>query len=234
MFLGPFNGVTDGSGGIIGIFIFMGIVGNDFWVNQAFGTWRINDIVIASLLVGQIIIIGLCFKSVFDHQKKTLSAEDITGEPLVIKYLFIQTFGYCLPLALLTWLAYVGTSPLLPAPKNGAQSNALFFLILLQCFLMQHLTCNIQVHHVCKSHYNPFNSKLNLFILVGTIVSIVLASSSKGPVVNNCIFLMLVITVISQWHFILNVINEMATALGIRILKVKDNVSFDPHTINLQ
>jgi hypothetical protein len=34
LFLGPFNGVTDGSALIISIFMLSGIAGNDIWLTQ--------------------------------------------------------------------------------------------------------------------------------------------------------------------------------------------------------
>jgi len=34
LFLGPFNGVTDGSALIISIFLLSGITGNDIWLTQ--------------------------------------------------------------------------------------------------------------------------------------------------------------------------------------------------------
>ena len=46
-------------------------------------------------------------------------------------------------------------------------------------------------------------------------------------VIGNIYKGMLVVTMVAQWHYILNVVNEMATSLGIRILHVKDNVSLD-------
>lgn len=34
LFLGPFNGITDGSAFVISIFMLTGIIGNDIWLTQ--------------------------------------------------------------------------------------------------------------------------------------------------------------------------------------------------------
>ena len=67
----------------------------------------------------------------FDHQKKELKPEDVTGEPLVVKYLLIQVFGYFMPLGLTTWMAFVGSSPMIPSTVKDGNASPLFFLVLL-------------------------------------------------------------------------------------------------------
>jgi hypothetical protein len=63
LFLGPFNGVTDGSAGIIGIFIATGITGNAFWATQAtlplVGALRVSQIVAMTVLVSQFVACAL-------------------------------------------------------------------------------------------------------------------------------------------------------------------------------
>jgi len=106
------------------------------------------------------------------------------------------------------------------------KANPLFFLGLLQCFLMQHLTCNIQVQHVTKSIYNPFKIRLNVFIIVITLITILACLVSPNSAhAKDSVYFMLVVTILSQWHFILHVIYEMADTLGIYILRIKNRVS---------
>lgn len=54
LFLGPLNGVTDGSALIIAIFLATGIAGNEFWTTQAslpvFGQLTVSQIVVIALL----------------------------------------------------------------------------------------------------------------------------------------------------------------------------------------
>lgn len=53
LFLGPFNGVTDGSAAVIGIFLATGIAGNGFWLTQA------SLPVVGVATVSQIIVVAL-------------------------------------------------------------------------------------------------------------------------------------------------------------------------------
>jgi len=53
LYLGPFNGVTDGSVGVILMFLIMGLAGNEFWVTEIFGeAMRLVDILILFLILG--------------------------------------------------------------------------------------------------------------------------------------------------------------------------------------
>ena len=54
LFLGPGNGISDGSGGVIGLFIFMGFFGNDFWKFKAVGSFEIVDLAIVGIMIGNI------------------------------------------------------------------------------------------------------------------------------------------------------------------------------------
>ena len=50
-------------------------------------------------------------------------------------------------------------------------------------------------------------------------------SPEKFPsILHNTVYLMLGITIVAEWHYILNVVPEMANALEIRILCVKDKI----------
>jgi hypothetical protein len=40
----------------------------------------------------------------------------------------------------------------------------------------------------------------------------------------TCILSLVVISFFSQWHFIINVIGELASVLGIRVFRVKSNL----------
>ena len=53
LYLGPFNGVTDGSVGVIFMFLLMGFAGNDFWAAEIFGpSGRLVDVAIVLLIFG--------------------------------------------------------------------------------------------------------------------------------------------------------------------------------------
>ena len=80
--------------------------------------------------------------------------------------------------------------------------------------------------------YSPFNNKLIIFNSLSVIAIYQLQSFSEGDyMVKTGIWLMMMVTVVCQWHFIINVKNEMATELGIRVLKVKPK---NPYQIDEQ
>lgn len=107
MFLGVGNAVSEGSVPYIGLFIAMGFCGNSFWINEVYYGLRVVDICQLAVLVQVIIICLLCIKEIFDHQHKYIKDGGITGEPLEMKELFKQIFGYFLPTAALTYLAII-------------------------------------------------------------------------------------------------------------------------------
>jgi ethanolaminephosphotransferase len=59
LFLGPLNGVTDGSAAVIAVFLATGIAGNDFWTNTAslpvLGTLTVSQIVVVALMASQFV-----------------------------------------------------------------------------------------------------------------------------------------------------------------------------------
>lgn len=63
LFLGPFNGVTDGSAALILIFFATGIAGTDFWAITAnlplLGKMRISQIIAFALLLSQFVACAL-------------------------------------------------------------------------------------------------------------------------------------------------------------------------------
>jgi hypothetical protein len=95
---------------------------------------------------------------------------------------------------------------------------------------MAHLTISMQVAHVTRVKYSPFKSKLMLFLLISVPVIFAVdmqsqwGDSVKAEKINvaTCIYLLLTVSVVCQLHFILNVVREVADALGIRIFRVKD------------
>jgi len=90
LFLGPGNGISDGSFGVISIFIVLGIYGND-WVLKPIngaGTMQISEALILFVAFSNLSIVLLCFKGILDNRKKEIKEGDITGEKLVMSALF--------------------------------------------------------------------------------------------------------------------------------------------------
>ena len=58
LFLGPLNGISDGSAGVIGLFCVMGVFGNEFWIVDIVEGIQLNAVVMAIVGIGQVDIIG--------------------------------------------------------------------------------------------------------------------------------------------------------------------------------
>jgi hypothetical protein len=66
---------------------------------------------------------------------------------------------------------------------------------------------------------------------VGIAISFVTKNISPSTDLVMVIKFLLVVTIVSQWHFILNIVHEMSKALEIRIFCVKNRVSIDEHEL---
>lgn len=230
LFLGPFNGVTDGSLAVILCFLFMSVFGDNYWRWPIANAGTPNEIKLVDLMVFlnvtiQTVIIIMCLKAIFDHQKKSLGPNDITGETLNNKDLIVQVLGYFIPLVSLTLLAMMGEEPIIDYPAGRGQPNPLFYLILLQSLVMAHLTIQIQVNHCTKTLYSPFKSRLMLVELATVffvyLLHLMIPKSFTKQAFTDTIIVLFVVHVVFQAHYVLKVVKEMATALGIRVLCVK-------------
>jgi hypothetical protein len=67
LFLGPGNGISDGSAGIISLFTLMGLFGNEWLQKIIIGEVRAADIVVFSVGFVNFIIIVLCVKGIIAH-----------------------------------------------------------------------------------------------------------------------------------------------------------------------
>jgi hypothetical protein len=109
LFLGPGNGISDGSAGVIGIFLALGFFGND-WVLKPIngpGTMIIAKVLILFVAFSNFCIVLLCLKGILDNRKKEIKEGDITGEKLVMSALISQIFGYFLSITMLASILYI-------------------------------------------------------------------------------------------------------------------------------
>jgi len=175
LFLGPGNGISDGSFGVISVFIILGIYGNEWVLQPAFGkgSMKISEVLIYFVAFSNLIIVLLCIKGVLDNRHKEIKEGDITGEKLVMSAFISQMFGYALSISMLASILYIpddkGRKIIDKAFQKG-KHNLMFDVMILMGFLMQHLTCSVQVNHVSKYKYSPWNNRLMYFLILGTLV----------------------------------------------------------------
>jgi hypothetical protein len=113
----------------------MAIAGNDFWKWPVANAGTPSEILLVDLVVfinvvAQVVIIIICIKNIFDHQRKPVAEGEPSGEPLNSKDLIVQILGYFIPLVALTLLILMGKEPIIDYPPSTSYSP-LFYLILL-------------------------------------------------------------------------------------------------------
>ncbi len=80
LFLGPGNGVSDGSAFIFSIHVFMGIFGNAWTKNKVVGDLQWCEIFAYGIALSNMIIVFLCIKGIVAHSYKEIKEGEITGE----------------------------------------------------------------------------------------------------------------------------------------------------------
>ena len=110
LYLGVGNGVTDGSVGIIGMLIYLGMFGNEWTLNRAFGYWTYADILLYGIIIANTFIILLCFRGVINHSYKQPSIKEgeMNGETFTKSAFISQVFGYFLSMSVIAGTVYVG------------------------------------------------------------------------------------------------------------------------------
>ena len=168
--------------------------------------------------------------SLTDEEKN--SPDKPYGEKLTFKNLMVQKISYAYTMLITTSLAYIGEKPFMHNPTPKGELSTLFLMIVLQNFLMQHLTCYMMVCHCTKQIYSPLNNRLNNFVMFCTTAVVTL--SQVAPKVFNdhkdikkFLIMMLIVVFICQWFYILNIVKEMAQALKINVFRVKEKPAKD-------
>lgn len=103
LYLGYFNGITDGSAiYYFGMFL-MAIAGNGFWRWPVANSGTPSEILLIDLIVFlnvivQTVTVIMCLKTMFDHQRKeSLAGQELKGQLLNSKDLVVQVLGYFIP-----------------------------------------------------------------------------------------------------------------------------------------
>jgi len=131
-------------------------------------------------------------------------------------------------------LAYVGNDPIIGEPVNmsvryigspntpkpkGDWYFAIYFMFII--IFQVHQTMHMQVAHVTLALYSPW-TRLYLFCFAYLMIVFQLCYFRDGDVNTKRATAILVACIfVAQWHYIINIINEFATILKIRVFKVK-------------
>lgn len=124
------------------------------------------DIMVVALIILQIVIVLNCLKNIFEHKRSELAPGEVTGEPLNTRDLVVQIIGYFIPMVALTMLVFMGNEPIINNLSPNSKMSPLFFLVLLQSFLMAHITISMQVNHITRTAYTPFKCRVMYLHLI--------------------------------------------------------------------
>ena len=197
-------------------------------LDKVWGEWRIVDLIMVSIMPQCAVLIIKNLKTIRDSGLRDIHPDGVKGEALVWSSFLTQIFGYLLPIVLLFAVAAGGEKPMVSAKVTDGEMNGLFLIAVVQCCLMQHLTCHLQVCHVTATLYSPFENRINLFVIASSAVILAVQFGAPDVKVLPLITGQLLITLGCQWHYILCIMNEIAHALGIRVLLVKDRFNRVP------
>jgi len=92
------------------MFIFLGMFGNEWTLNLAFGTWTYAQIFVYGILIANACIILLCFKGIIAHsfKQKTIKDGEMNGETFTCSGFILQVFGYFFSMAVIVGTVYQG------------------------------------------------------------------------------------------------------------------------------
>lgn len=123
----------------------------------------------------------------------------------------IGFFGVC---GMVLSLALIGEKPIV-------NSDGAFYVIVLECLLMQHLTSDMQLSHITRRKYSPLNNKLSMFVVLCCVV----IQMSEGLDILRCVKGLIMFSLICQSHFIYCICNEISKICKIQVFKVKTRVT---------
>ena len=131
-------------------------------------------------------------------------------------------------------LAYIGNDPIIGEPVNvsvkyiGAPSTPKpkgdwyysCYLLFISMFQV-HQTMHMQVAHVTMAKYSPWTRVWTFCFCYISIVFMV--NYYRGGDLNTkyATAVLVACVTVAQWHYIINIVNEFATILNIRIFIVK-------------
>jgi len=222
LYLGVGNGVTDGSIILIGLFLFTGFFGPEPWLHIVSISYdnniyqiQFSHLFAYCIFASQILAVMLNFYLIFKHQTKEMTAEEReTGEELALVDFFKQVFAFYLIFLIVYLSLYTNTRYMLDSHP--------FVPCLICSFIYVHNTINVQVAHVSKQKYRPFNY---LLLVALTALGFYTQATIYLQIDEDPYYFYKILAVciaVCQFHFILNVIYEITVILGIRVFRVKE------------
>ena len=131
------NGITDGSLPLLSFYMVWYFIGNEFMQVEVLAGNEYSKaayVVVYCCFAFSLSALAQNFYAIF-----TKPADSQLGEKVVLKNILVQTFSYLLIIALLQSLAFIGDEPIINNYKLKDRNNSIFYIFMLQNFIMQHL-----------------------------------------------------------------------------------------------
>ena len=163
---------------------------------------------------------------IFTHLRKRELEGDSFNYPVFTRSDFVLQFFFPWVLfASIFCLLFLGDPQLSTMKIEDGHTNPLFFVYLLIALLQSHLSISTMICHVTKRYYSPLNNRLALSVMIMVAIVFCLDKILIDSKLNipNAVYIILCIAILAQGHFIINVVNEMANTLRIRVFRVKDH-----------
>ena len=134
--------MTDGSFGVIGIMLYLAFAGASICTktitkNGGF-YYQYNNLAIYFCYFLFSCTVLTCLKNILSKSK-----DDTKGEPVVFSKLLVQITYYFVMVGSVLALALVGNDPIINQRYQGNDLSLFFFLCMIKCFLMAHMTIHI-------------------------------------------------------------------------------------------
>lgn len=162
------NAVTDGSVVFIIFFVFSGIVGSEFWLQEAFEMdlgAEMKYVTLGQLIfsiASFLVLISLVAEFVKILKSRSKPKETQSEYP-DFRHLLLQVLGIALFSAIWLWFGYTGSKPIFAAnlqvteelykaqeSEPEAHASAQVFHLMLYCFVICHTTIWVQLCHVSR------------------------------------------------------------------------------------
>lgn len=240
------NPVSDGSILMVGWFIFSGVMGTDFWLNEGPSAEWLGIEGLKYFTYGQTLFMVFLFfitlsmlAVFFKIIKSRWHPWETQTEFVDFRHLAVQVLGIAAFTATWWWYGSVGRDRIFfqnlqVTPELSAQqmmkpeAHALYFFLhlLLYGLLVAHATMWLMLCHVSKQKYQPF-VKLVVFAMIAFSVKAASAQMETGETfsMRDTLVAILVIVVFFQWVFIFTAIAEITTTLDISVFRTKQTMA---------
>jgi len=118
---------------------------------------------------------------------------------------------------------FMGKMPPVSFPENTIHDRSPFFIVvMIQNTIMSHMTSELQINHVSGTSFNPWHNRVMVVNLLAVIFMWIADLVSRKTI--NIAFplnIVLICTLLANWHYLFNCVYELSKELKIRVFCVK-------------